>query len=128
MKIDTFLNGELVESEEIDIPAIPNFSGFITQMMTSYAYNELATKTINELARSRLEVAAIRLELKSEVNLQDLELFKFIWDSVIESTTPEVLTEDFIQEWNQISKENHIPLSFGEDFKILIEVNSINEI
>jgi hypothetical protein len=120
--IRTYRNGELVEVTEVDanFPTPPNVSGFITQMMVSQSYNRLAFTTNNQIARSRLEIAITRLELKSEITASDLILLRTIWN-IFTISTPG-LTVDDLTEWNQIAAQNHMPFAFDEDFKMQLNV------
>jgi hypothetical protein len=116
--IETYQDGELVESREVDAPpAPPNVSGFITQMMISESYNRLAFTSNNQIARSRLEIAITRLELKPLITDSDLMLLTTIWNIVVHATSG--LTTDDLNEWNQVASQNHMPFIFTEDFKML---------
>lgn len=124
MEIESYLNGELVSIESLENvpPILPNLTGFIIQMMSSNGYNQLIQTNSNQLATSRLEIAIVRLELKSDVTTEDLTLFKFLWDSVIDGRTISLNNSDSI-EWNQIAQSNNIPFGFDENFKIKLNEN-----
>ncbi|AFY31600.1 hypothetical protein [Calothrix sp. PCC 7507] len=120
--IRTYRNGELVEVTQVDanFPTPSNVSGFITQMMISQSYNRLAFTTNNQIARSRLEIAITRLELKPSITDSDLALLKTIWNIVVDATAD--LTVNDLNEWNQIATQNHMPFAFDEDFKMQLNV------
>ncbi|MEH2236095.1 hypothetical protein [Nostoc sp.] len=94
-------------------------------MMSNNSYNQIIATSSNELAKNRLEIAAVRLELKPDISVEDLSLFKFLWDSVIDSSFKKLNDSD-LREWNQIAKSNNMPLSFDESFKIQLgEISNI---
>lgn len=123
MKIETFKDGLLVESNEIeDFNFPPNFYNFNTEMLFSPSYIKITTFATNQDAKSTLQLLSVRLELKGEVLPQDLTIFKIIWDAVIDSIPEGILIPEDKEEFNSKAENNHIPFRFGDDFKLLINL------
>ena len=120
MKIQTFLDGELIEESEIDFPVRPNVSGFTTQMLFSASYIKLITSALDKDAKSRLELLSVRLELKPQITIEDLQIFKLIWDTLVSSVPEGVLNEEDAAEHNQLAESNNMPFRFGADLKMEI--------
>lgn len=121
MNIQTFQDGELVEEREVEGAFLPpNIFQFNTQMLFNPSYIKLVTNAQDSDAKSRLELSSVRLELKPEITLQDLQIFKVLWDSLVISVPTGILiAEDAIQ-YNQIAKSSNMPFKFGADFKMEI--------
>ena len=121
MKIETFEDGILIETVEIeDFNFPPNFYNFNTEMLFSPSYIKLITSASNQDAKSRLELLSVRLELKREVVIQDLTIFKIIWDAVIDSIPEGILLPEDKEDFNVKAENNYIPFRFGDDFKLII--------
>ncbi|OUL36352.1 hypothetical protein BV372_08005 [Nostoc sp. T09] len=118
--LETYHNGQLVEVTEVESIPLPNISQFNTQMMLADSYSRLIANTVNQQWKTRLEIAAVRLELKPEITQADLETFKFIWDNVVDAVPSGILTSVDGEEWNQISTSNNMPFYFGDDFKMIV--------
>lgn len=124
MNLETFEDGILIETTEIeDFIIPPNFSNFITQILFSTSYLKLVAACQNQEAIRRLELLAVRLELKPEITRGDLEIFKIIWDTVINSTNIETLLKEDNDDFNNKAESNYIPFRFAEDFKLIILLN-----
>ncbi|MBG1265364.1 hypothetical protein [Nostoc sp. WHI] len=120
MKIQTFLNGQLVEESEVESYIPPNISGFNTQMLFSESYMKLISNVQNNDAKTRLELLSVRLELKPQITLGDLEIYKLIWDNLIASIPQGILVEADGGNFNQVAESNNMPFRFEEDFKLKI--------
>lgn len=119
MKIETYFNGELVSESEIDnFPIRPNVSQFNTQMLLNESYMKLVKNSQDSNAKTRLELLSVRLELKSEITIEDLGILKIIWDTLIDSVPDGILTEDDKDNFNQIAELNNMPFGFQDDFKL----------
>lgn len=122
MKIQTFLNGELVGESEIDnLPVRPNVSQFNTQMLLGESYMRLVNNSQDMIAKARLELLSVRLELKSEVTVADLEILKIVWDNLIDSVPDGILTEEDKNNFNAIADLNNMPFRFVNDFKLEVK-------
>jgi hypothetical protein len=119
MKIETYLNGELVGESEIDLPIRPNISGFITQMFFSDSYIKIKNNLQNKDQVTTLELLAVRLELKPIITRADLEVIKLLWDGIIENS-PEILLEIDRNNFQQICESNFMPFTFDDNFKLEI--------
>ncbi|MBG1268256.1 hypothetical protein [Nostoc sp. WHI] len=120
MKIQTFLNGQLVEESEIEGYTPPNVSGFNTQMLFSDSYIKVRTNAQNLDAKSTIELLSVRLELKLQITLADLEIYKLIWDNLIASIPQGILVEADGENFNQVAESNNMPFRFEQDFKLRI--------
>lgn len=121
MKIQTFENGVLIEEREIeDFPITPNILGFNTQMLFNKSYVKLIDNASDKDAKARLELLSLRLELKPEITIEDLQIFKLIWDSLTASVFDGILLEEDNQAYNQIAESNNMPFRFRADFKMEI--------
>lgn len=121
MKIETYQDGILVETRTVDEPTLMNLSAFIGSMMRNNQYNKMVSTTTNRLAKDRLELAVIRLELKPEVATEDLQTFKELWDSVVDATPIGLLEPNAATDWTEIAQSNGLPFLFGSDFKLIIQ-------
>lgn len=118
MRVETYLDGQLIETREIDSILSPDFTGFINRMLNSNSYTKLLINSTNQQAKSRLELAAVRLELKSEISNQDIETLKLIWDAVVGTVALEMIDNHDLIELQQIAESTNMPFTFGLDFKI----------
>lgn len=119
MKIQTFDQGELIDEREVeDFNISPNNSQFNTQMLFSNSYLKLSAG--NKEMKARLELLAIRLELKPEITNGDLQIFQFIWNTLIDSMPEGILIEADRENLEQIAQSNNMPFSFEQDFKLNI--------
>jgi hypothetical protein len=117
--IETYYDGELIETREEEA-VIPNIGGFISQMMVSEAYNKIIVNTSNQQIKNRLEIAAVRLELKGFISDEDLQVFKNLWDAVVNLVSNSAIQLDDRDSLNQIAESNNMPFSFDDDFKMII--------
>ncbi|MFS0519088.1 hypothetical protein ACEYW6_30935 [Nostoc sp. UIC 10607] len=62
----------------------------------------------------------VRFELKSQIGLQELAIFKIVWDGLIDSIPEGILDLEDNQEFNYKAELNHLPFRFQEDFKLEI--------
>jgi len=121
MNIQTFLNGELVDESEVEgFYFAPNVSGFTTAMLFSQSYMKLINEAGDKDAKTRLELLSVRLELKPQITVEDLQIFKLVWDTLISSVSDGILGEEDRQEYNQIAEANHMPFRFGGDLRMEI--------
>jgi hypothetical protein len=118
--IETYDDGQLVEVREFYLNPVPAVANFNTQMMLSASYSRLTSNTSNQEAKNRLEIAAVRLELKNDISNEDLMMFKFIWDAVVGGVPDGILTLTDIDEFNHIAESNNMLFRFGDDFKMII--------
>jgi hypothetical protein len=121
MKIETFLNGELVESSEIeDLFIPPNVSGFTTQMLFSPSYIKLISNAQDQEAKAMIQLLALRLELKPTITIEDLEILKLFWDRLVESVADGIFQAVDREQYSQIAESNHMPFQFDEQMKMQI--------
>lgn len=119
MKIETYLNGELIEELEIDnFPIRPNISQFNTRMLLSESYMKIVNNSQDINAKGRLELLSVRLELKPEITIQDLEILKLVWDILVDSVPDGVLTGEDKNNFNEIADSNFMPFRFMDDLKL----------
>lgn len=114
-------NGQItLDSISPQIEPIPtmNWNGFNTQMMLSDGYTHIITNTTNQEAKTRLEIAAVRLELITSITEQDKQIFKLIWDSVVNAIPAGILTTTDLEQINQIASANNMPFNFDSEFKL----------
>jgi hypothetical protein len=116
--IETYQDGQLIESKEVHTVSSPNISGFIAQMLRNRSYNQMILAKTEQSIKNRLEVAVVRLEIKSDISNEDWQFFKLVWDSVIDGNPDGLLTSDDLIEWKQIAKFNYMPWTLDDDFKI----------
>jgi hypothetical protein len=116
--IETYQDGQLIESKEVHTVSSPNISGFMAQMLQNQTYNQMTLFTTEQSNKNRLELAIVRLEGKPDVANEDWRYFKFLWDSVIDGVPDGLLTPDDLIEWNQVAKFNYMPWTLDDDFKI----------
>lgn len=123
MRIEVYQDSNLIEVEEsLDVvQSLPNVSAFITSMMSNNNYNLVVSSTNNRLARNRLEIAIVRLELKTEITIEDLQLFKTLWDSVMNGKPESIVVTN--EEWNAIAESCYMPFRFDADLKMLLIPN-----
>jgi hypothetical protein len=116
--IETYQDGQLIESKEVHTVSSPNISGFIAQMLRNRSYNQMILAKTEQSIKNRLEVAVVRLEMKSDISTEDWQFFKLLWDSVIDGNPDGLLTSDDLIEWKQIAEFNYMPWTLDDDFKI----------
>ncbi|MHC5768720.1 MAG: hypothetical protein ACYTXI_24475 [Nostoc sp.] len=121
MKIESYFDGELIKTGEINVVLSPDFTGFINRMLLANSYTKLLINSTNQQAKSRLELAAVRLELKSEISNQDMETFKLIWDAVIGTIPINIIDNQDLIELREIAESTNMPFAFGLDFKIELQ-------
>jgi hypothetical protein len=118
--VETYQDGQLIESKEVDTVSSPNISGFIAQMLQDQTYNQMTLFTTEQSNKNRLELAIVRLEGKSDITNEDWQYFKFLWDSVVDGVPDGLLTPDGLSRWREITNFNEMPWHFDDDFKIII--------
>jgi hypothetical protein len=118
-KIETYQDGQLIESKEVHTVSSPNISGFIAQMLQDRSYNQMTLFTTEQSNKNRLELAIVRLEGKSDITNEDWQYFKFLWDSVIHGVPDGLLTPEGLVRWREIANFNEMPWHFDDDFKIV---------
>ncbi|PHJ54506.1 hypothetical protein VF06_37450 [Nostoc linckia z4] len=119
MKIESFFNGELVAESEINnFPIRPNIAQFNTQMLMSESYMKLVNFSQDVNAKGRLELLSVRLELKPEITIQDLEILKLVWDNLVNSVPDGILTEEDKNNFNEIADSNFMPFRFQDNFEL----------
>lgn len=123
MNIQTFLNGELVDEREDEIILPPNIAGFTTGMLFSPNYMKLIANAQDTDAKARIELLSVRLELKSQITIDDLQIFKLVWDALAGSVPLGILDPEDKAEYNRIAEANYMPFRFGENFKLEILLN-----
>ncbi|BBD60595.1 hypothetical protein NIES2109_33940 [Nostoc sp. HK-01] len=114
-------NGEIILSLDNPQPEpIPtmNLNGFNIQMMLSDGYTRIITNTTNQEAKTRLEIAAVRLELLNLITEQDWQIFKLIWDAVIDAIPTGILVSTDLEQIKQIASTNNMPFNFDSEFKL----------
>ncbi|MBN3905117.1 MAG: hypothetical protein HWQ35_00560 [Nostoc sp. NMS1] len=116
--IETYKDGHLIDSKEVNTVSSPNISGFIAQMLQNRSYNQMILAKTEQSIKNRLEVAVVRLEMKSDISNEDWQFFKLLWDSVIDGNPDGLLTFDDLIEWKQIAEFNDMPWTLDDDFKI----------
>jgi hypothetical protein len=118
--VETYQDGQLIESKEVNTVSSPNISGFIAQMLQDRSYNQITLFTTEQSNKNRLELAIVRLEGKSDITNEDWQYFKFLWDSVVDGVPDGLLTPDGLSRWREINNFNEMPWHFDDDFKIII--------
>jgi hypothetical protein len=118
-RIETYDDGKLVEVREFYLNPVPAVANFNAQMMLSASYFRLSSNSVNQEAKNRLEIAAVRLELKNDISNEDLMMFKFIWDAVVGGVADGILTLADRDEFNHVAESNNMPFSFDDDFKMI---------
>lgn len=121
MKIETYQDGELIEIIEIAASFLPpNFLQFNTAMLGSEDYALFLHISGNELAKGRLELAAVRLELKSGYTPLDWQVFTNIWNMVANSISEENRLKINRDKLNIIASDANMPFAVNELLQLQI--------
>lgn len=118
MIIETYNDGELIEVKEIEGFLSPNFLMFNNAMLNSDDYALIMNLSTHQLAKNRLELAAIRLELKTEHTDLDWQTFRNIWNVVVSAIPIESKSNINRSSLSIIAKNANMPFEFDTDLNL----------
>lgn len=120
----TLQNGEIIEIDIVEHPPIKtiDFTIFNTAMLGSEDYALFLQLSSHDLAKTRLELAAVRLELKAGYTELDWQVFTNIWNMVADTIpTQEKLRINRVK-MNAIATNANMPFEINE----LLQLQMLN--
>lgn len=114
-----FVDNQFISAPE-PIPPIstaPNYGGFIIDMSSNSAYQQVTSTTINQAALRQLEISIHGIAASIYPLIP--ELFFPLWNATISGSTF-TLTQEIVTDWRNIASNNNMPFTYSSNGLMLL--------